>query len=276
MKNTKLTFIGCGNMACSLIGGLISNGHNPDAINGAEPDQDKSESISREYGIRILKENIEAIHSTDVVILAVKPQNLLAVVRQISEELTRSKPLLISIAAGIKISSIQKLIGDNYPVVRAMPNTPALIQTGASALYASPAVDKDQRILAEEILRAVGLAIWLDNENLMGAVTALSGSGPAYFFLIMECMGKAATKLGLSHEQARILTIETAFGAAKMALESKSDVGQLRRQVTSPGGTTEAALNILIDEEHIEEIFFKAMQAAKKRSEEIALEFGIT
>jgi len=276
MKNTKLTFIGCGNMGCSLIGGLISNGHNPDSINGAEPDQTKSESISKQYGIRVLNENIEAVHDTDIVILAIKPQNLLDVVRQISQELIRSKPLLISIAAGIQISSIQKHLGDNYPVVRVMPNTPALIQTGASALYASPAVENDQKILAEEIMRSVGLAIWLDKEELMDAVTALSGSGPAYFFLVMECMEKAATKLGLSREQARILTIETAFGAAKMALESKSDVGLLRQQVTSPGGTTEAALNVLIDKGEIEEVFFKALQAAKKRSEEIALEFGNT
>ncbi|NNE37301.1 MAG: pyrroline-5-carboxylate reductase, partial [Gammaproteobacteria bacterium] len=155
-----------------------------------------------------------------------------------------------------------------------MPNTPALIQTGASALFASPSVNEDQRDLAEEIMRAVGLTIWLEDESLMDTVTALSGSGPAYFFLVMECMQNAAIKLGLSQEDARLLTLETAFGAAKMALESKPDVATLRQQVTSPGGTTEAALRVLVDQGQLEALFFDAMNNAKKRSEELALEFG--
>jgi pyrroline-5-carboxylate reductase len=274
MKNTKISFIGCGNMGCSLIGGLIADGHNPAVIAGGEPDSEKAASIAWEYNIRVSNDNLQAIQDAEVIILSVKPQNLLEVIRDILPALSKTRPLLISIAAGIQTSSILHITGDDFPVVRAMPNTPALIQTGASALYASPGVSEDQRGLAEEIMRSVGLALWLDNESLLDSVTALSGSGPAYFFLVMECMQNAAIKLGLSQEHVRLLTLETAFGAAKMALESKTDVRELRRQVTSPGGTTQAALNVLIDEGQIESLFLKAMQEARKRSEELALEFG--
>lgn len=274
MKNTRLSFLGCGNMGRSLIGGLISNGHNPHGITGGEPDLEKGNSIKQELGIRISQNNVHAIKTAEVVILAVKPQNLLAVVEEISSELLQSRAMLISIAAGIQLSSIQKVVGNDYPLVRAMPNTPALIQTGASALYASQAVTEEQRALAEEIMRAVGLTIWLETEDLMDTVTALSGSGPAYFFLIMECIQNAAIKLGLSHDQARLLTLETAFGATKMALESKSDLSKLRQQVTSPGGTTQAALDVLLDQGKIEDLFYNAMHEAKKRSEELAIEFG--
>ena len=274
MKNTKISFIGCGNMGCSLIGGLIADGHNPAVITGGEPDSEKAGSIAREFNIRVSNDNSQAVKDAEVVILSVKPQNLLEVTRGILPSLSKSRPLLISIAAGIQTASILRITGDDFPVVRVMPNTPALIQTGASALYASPGVTEDQRALAEEIMRSVGLALWLDNESLLDSVTALSGSGPAYFFLVMECMQNAAIKLGLSHEHARLLTLETAFGAAKMALESKTDVKELRKQVTSPGGTTQAALNVLMDEGQIEALFLKAMQEARRRSEELALEFG--
>ncbi len=261
-------------MGCSLIGGLIADGHHPDAITGSEPDSKKAANIAGEYGIQIASDNLQACEDAELIILAIKPQNLLGVVNEIRPSILKTKPLLVSIAAGIQVQSIQKVIGNDYPIVRVMPNTPALIQTGASALYANPDVNADQRTLAEEVMRAVGLTIWLEDESPIDTVTALSGSGPAYFFLVMECMQKAAIELGLSHQHARLLTLETAFGAAKMALESKSDVATLRQQVTSPGGTTEAALDVLIDQGQLESLFFDAMKKAKSRSEELAREFG--
>ncbi len=274
MKNTKISFLGCGNMGCSLIGGLIADGHQPDVITGSEPDREKASSIAGEYTIRIANDNVQACTDAEVIILAVKPQNLLEVCKEIQPAIKQTSPLLVSIAAGIQVSSIQNIVGNDYPIVRVMPNTPALIQTGASALFASEGVNEDQRTLAEEIMRAVGLTIWLSDEHLMDSVTALSGSGPAYFFLVMECMQNAAIKLGLSSEHARLLTLETAFGAAKMALESKADVSTLRQQVTSPGGTTQVALKVLIEQGQLENLFYDAMNQAKKRSEELALEFG--
>jgi pyrroline-5-carboxylate reductase len=163
-------------------------------------------------------------------------------------------------------------VGENLAVVRAMPNTPALVQAGAAALIANKNVNAQQRDRAESIMRAVGNAVWLDDETKIDAVTALSGSGPAYFFLIMEVMERAAVKLGLDDEQARLLTLETAFGAAKMAMKSPDSPTILRQQVTSPGGTTESALKILLDGD-IEKLFSDALQAANNRSIELADEF---
>ena len=191
----------------------------------------------------------------------------------IAADLAQEKPLLISIAAGIQLSHLEQWAGEELAIVRSMPNTPALIQSGATALCANQFTSDTQRDLAEAIMRSVGLVLWLDDETLMDAVTALSGSGPAYYFLIMEVMEKAATQLGLSQEYARILTLQTAFGAAKMALESNHDAASLRKQVTSPGGTTEQALNVLL-EGGIEQLFDDALAAAKNRSIELAEEYG--
>ena len=269
MKNTKITFIGCGNMGRSLIGGLIANGHNRDVIRGGEKNGEQAEIISSQYNIQVNTDNCEAIENAEVVILALKPQVLLATLSAISDIIRAKRPLIISIAAGIRIKSLEKILGDKIAIVRVMPNTPALIQAGASSLIANHAVSEQQSELAEEIMRSVGLAVWLEDEELMDTVTALSGSGPAYFFLIMEVLEKAAVKLGLPVEQAKILTLETAFGAAKMALESEADAETLRKQVTSPGGTTEQAINVLTNGD-IEALFFDALSAAKKRSEQLA------
>jgi len=269
MKTTRITFIGCGNMGQSLIGGLIANGHEVSAVRGAEPDAGKRQAIHDLFAIEVYADNHQAIQDADVIVLAVKPQTLSATVSELSGQIRHSQ-LIISIAAGIRLATLGRLLGTEQPIVRVMPNTPALIRTGASALYANPAVTTGQKDLTKSIMRSVGLALWLDSEADMDTVTALSGSGPAYFFLVMEVLEKAAITLGLPVDQARLLTLETAFGAAKMALETDVDAATLRRQVTSPGGTTEQALKVLMEKGDIEQLFLEALSAAKHRSEELA------
>jgi len=273
MKNSNVTFIGCGNMGRSLIGGLIANGLSVNSITGTDLNAEQRQATASQYNIEVLEDNQQAIKDADVVVLAVKPQSMQDALESIKAPLSLEKPLLISIAAGIKLSDLGKWAGKDLAIVRAMPNTPALIQAGATALCANKYTSNTQRDLAETIMRSVGLALWLKDENLMDAVTALSGSGPAYYFLIMEVMEKAATQLGLPQEQARILTLQTAFGAAKMALESNHDAASLRKQVTSSGGTTEQALNVLMNGD-IEGLFREALEAAKKRSAELATSLG--
>jgi len=273
MKNSRISFIGCGNMGRSLIGGLIANGLSVNSITGADVNAEQRQTTASQYNIEVLEDNQQAIKDADVVVLAVKPQSMHETLESIKATLSLEKPLFISIAAGIKLSDLGKWAGGDLAIVRAMPNTPALIQAGATALCANQITSDAQRDLAEAIMRSVGLALWLDDESLMDTVTALSGSGPAYYFLIMEAMEKAATLLGLPQDQARILTLQTAFGAAKMALESTHDAESLRKQVTSPGGTTEQALNVLMNGD-IEGLFADALKAAQERSAELAISLG--
>ena len=273
MKKSRITFIGCGNMGRSLIGGLIANGLPKNFITGTDINAEQRQTTASQYNIEVLEDNQQAIKDADVVVLAVKPQSMKDTLNPIKETLSLGNPLLISIAAGIKLSHLGKWAGEDLAIVRVMPNTPALIQAGATALCANKHTSETQRDLAETIMRSVGLALWLDDETLMDTVTALSGSGPAYYFLIMEIMEKAASQLGLPQDQARILTLETAFGAAKMALESSDDAESLRKQVTSPGSTTEQALKVLIDG-GIEDLFRDALEAAQKRSAELAASLG--
>jgi len=274
MKNSRITFIGCGNMGRSLIGGLIANGLPVNSITGTDINAEQRQTAASQFNIEVLEDNRQAIKDTDVVVLAVKPQSMQDTLQGIKAALAQEKPLLISIAAGIQLSHLGQWAGEELAIVRTMPNTPAIIQAGATALCANRHTSETQRDLAETIMRSVGLALWLDDETLMDAVTALSGSGPAYYFLIMEVMEKAATQLGLSQEHARILTLQTAFGAAKMALESNQDTQTLRKQVTSPGGTTEQALKVLMDG-GIEDLFADALKAAQKRSAELATSLGV-
>lgn len=273
MENSRITFVGCGNMGQSLIGGLIANGLSVNAITGTDVNAEQRQKTASQYKIEVLEDNQQAIKDADIVVLAVKPQSMQDTLEPIKATLSLEKPLLISIAAGIQLSHLAKWAGEDLAIVRAMPNTPALIQVGATAIYANQHTSDKQRDLAETIMRSVGLALWLEDETLMDTVTALSGSGPAYYFLIMEAMEKAATQLGLAQNQARILTLQTAFGAAKMALESSHDAKSLRKQVTSPGGTTEQALNVLMNG-GIEELFREALEAAQKRSSELASSLG--
>lgn len=273
MDNKTIAFIGGGNMARSLIGGLIADGFPADRIRVAEPDAEQRGNLSATFGITVTGDNREAVADADGVVLAVKPQIIRDVATELAADLARSGAVVISIAAGIRESDLSRWLGDGLPVVRVMPNTPSLVQTGATALYANPATSAEQRSLAESLMRAVGLTCWLDDESQMNAVTAVSGSGPAYFFLFMESMEQAGADLGLPRETARLLTLQTALGAAKMALESADDVATLRRHVTSPGGTTEQAIQAFEDG-GLRELVEHALKAAADRAETLGNELG--
>jgi pyrroline-5-carboxylate reductase len=273
MENCNITFIGGGNMAQSLIGGLIADGFKAENIHVADPNTDNLNTLSERFSVNTYHNNAEACQQGNVVILAVKPQQLQPVVHELALD-WKSDQLLISIAAGIRLTDIARwLNADNAAIVRTMPNTPSLVQAGATALYANEHVTKAQHELAESILRSVGLAIWVTDEVQLDAVTALSGSGPAYFFLVMEAMEFAAIEMGLPAETARLLCLQTAFGASKMALESDETAAVLRHRVTSPGGTTERAIHELEDG-GLRGLFENALIAAALRSRELADQLG--
>ena len=272
MENLTIAFIGSGNIASSMIGGLITNGINPEKLIAADSDKAQQQLIADKYGIRVYDKNYDAAKEADVIVFAVKPQIMQQVVKEISKNIEVENKLILSIAAGIKLCSIENWLGQVTAIVRVMPNMPALIQAGASALYANSATLDKQKNAAETIMRSVGVATWLDSEEQMDAVTALSGSGPAYFFYFMELMENHAIEMGLNKEDAKLLTIETALGAAKMALLSSLDLKTLRKQVTSTGGTTEKALNIFMKGK-LDELVSNAMDAAKKHSIELSKSF---
>jgi pyrroline-5-carboxylate reductase len=266
-------FIGGGNMAASLIGGLQADGHPLERIRVADPSAERRHFLSTHFGLRA-EDNGEALAGeVDILVFAVKPQSMQAVARSLAARVQARKPLVISIAAGIRTADLSRWLGGYRTLVRAMPNTPALIQAGASGLYATPAVGDEQRGLAESVLRSAGITCWVDHEHLLDAITALSGSGPAYFFLLMEAMHAAGRKLGLDNETARLLTLQTAFGAAKMALESLDPPGTLRERVTSPGGTTEQALRVFA-EGKLPELVERALKAAAERGASLAADLG--
>ncbi len=269
MSRPSIAFIGAGNMAAALIGGLIADGTEPQRILATDPDAARREALAAEAGIQTLADNAEAAARADILVLAVKPQILEQVARELSEAVQRHRPLVISIAAGVRSDTLQRWLGRGVALVRSMPNTPAMLQTGATALYATPEVSAAQRDQAESVMRAVGLVQWVDDEALMDAVTALSGSGPAYFFLVIEAMQAAGERLGLPPDTARMLTLQTALGAARMAIDSSDPPAELRRKVTSPGGTTERAIG-QFEQDGLREIFARALSAARDRSIELS------
>lgn len=273
MNTPVIAIIGAGNMGASLIGGLIKNGHPVDRIIATDPSPEKRSHLTHTYGIKCLDDNLAAVSQANVVIFAVKPQVFESVASPLKAAVEKNRPLIISVAAGVRAASIQKWLGGHAAIVRVMPNTPALIGAGASALYANAEVSDDQHNIAESILRAVGITVWVNEENQMDAVTALSGSGPAYFFLILEALQEGAEELGLSAETAQMLAQQTALGAALMAIDSTHSPAELRKHVTSPGGTTEAAIGVL-EKSDLRNILKKALLAAKNRSEELANMLG--
>lgn len=272
MKNHTITFIGAGNMAHSLIGGLIADGFDPKKIWATNPLPEQLENL-KPLGIHTSQDNHVGAAHADIIIFAVKPQILKTVALELAEIINKKNSLVISIAAGVRETDLRRWLGNNCAIVRCMPNTPALVSSGATGLYANPHVTPEQKNLAESILRAVGITVWLDDETHLDTVTALSGSGPAYFFLMMEALENAAVNLGLPSETARLLTIQTALGAARMALESSHTVSELRQNVTSPGGTTERALQVL-EHGQLKSLFAEAVQAAQQRAIELAEVFG--
>ena len=269
MNDTRIGFIGGGNMAGALLHGLIEDGTPPARLLVAEPDAERRQRLAERFGIAVTADNAEVAANADLVVLAVKPQVLEAVARALAPHLEPRRPLCLSIAAGVRHGTLSQWLGGEVPLVRAMPNTPAMLRAGATGLYAPPEVSEAHRAAAEHVMRAVGLVIWVDDEALMDAVTAVSGSGPAYFFLFMEAMEAAARELGLDGDQARLLVRQTALGATRMALESELDLPDLRLGVTSPGGTTERAI-AAFEAGDLRGLVKRALTAARDRSLELS------
>lgn len=265
-------FIGAGNMASALVGGLLARGHLPEHLALADSQPSQLQGFN-ERSIFTTTDNAELVERADVLVLAVKPQVMAEVLKPLAAIVQKKQPIIISIAAGIPIASINRWLGGELAIVRAMPNTPALVQMGATGLYASERVSNEQRQQAEAILNAVGLTLWVQEERLIDSVTAVSGSGPAYFFYVMEAMIAAGCELGLDEKTARALTLQTALGAAQMAITADVTPAELRRRVTSPGGTTERAV-ATFDEADVKATFVKALSACAARGQELAQKLG--
>jgi len=262
-------------MAGSLIGGLISAGFSASNITVAEPDEIRRQKLSQQFNVYTSAEN-NATLNCEIIILAVKPQLLKTVCQQLDSSKV-SESLFISIAAGVKSTDINRWLNNNqnnnHAIVRCMPNTPALLQCGVSGLFSNELVTDKQKQQAEQIMQAVGIVIWVDNEEQLNAVTAVSGSGPAYFFLMMEAMQQAGEKLGLATDIAQQLVLQTALGAARMATESDLSPAELRQKVTSKGGTTEQAI-LSFQSADFQQIVLNALEAARNRSISLADELG--
>ena len=269
MKAQKIGFIGGGNMASSLISGLIASGHAPELLWVSDINPQALESLAANLGVQTTSDNLALAAAVDVLVLAVKPQGLKAVAENLAATIQQQQPLVVSIAAGISQTSLAKWLGTETAIVRCMPNTPALVLTGATGLHANGQVSSEQRDLAENIMRSVGIALWVNDEVDLDIVTAVSGSGPAYYFLLMEAMEKTAQAMGLDERTARLLVQQTALGAAKIALESEESPQQLRQRVTSPGGTTEQAI-ATFEQGGFAALVGQALQAARNRSIELS------
>jgi len=271
-NSTTIGFIGAGNMAYALISGLINNGFNAQNIKLSDTDAELLSQRQAEFNLEVFTDNTELASQCDVVVFAVKPQILSIVCKELQTHIDH-QPLMISIAAGVRATDINRWLGGNTAIVRTMPNTPALLGKGATGMMANAAVSDDQKTLAEQILGAVSECLWVEDEKMLDAVTALSGSGPAYFFLIIESMAKAGVALGLDEKTAEQLSVQTALGASMMASKGEDSAHELRAKVTSPNGTTQAAIESFQDQ-NFEMIVSHAMRAAFDRAREIGSELG--
>lgn len=268
-KKPHIVFIGAGNMASSIIGGLVANGYPATMITASAPSQEHLDAVSSQYKVNTTTNNHQAAAEADILVLAVKPQVLEAVCSDLISPLIDKTPLVISIAAGVETPHIEAWLGKALPIIRCMPNTPALVSQGASGLFANKQVSTEQRQQADEIFQAIGITEWITEEEQMHGITALSGSGPAYFFLMMEAFEDAAVKTGIPRDTARKLAIQTVLGAAEMAKQSELEPAQLKRNVMSPGGTTERAIKSF-EEGGIRSLFETSVRAAADRSKELA------
>jgi len=272
LQKQRVGFIGAGNMAQSLIGGLLAQGISASQLFATDPAEPCRKAVAAK-GITICESNMELVAAVDVVVVAVKPQVMADVLSPLGESAKRPMPLIISIAAGVNCDSMEKWLQHSAAIVRCMPNTPSLLREGATGLFANANVSEQQKEVAQSLLMAVGLAVWVDQEEQLDAVTAVSGSGPAYFFLMLEHMIAKGLALGLDQHTATQLAQQTALGAAKMSIESDVDLQELRRRVTSPNGTTEAAVNAFNDQDFAK-VVDNALQAAYDRSKSLTKELS--
>ncbi len=273
MHASTIAFIGGGNMATAMIGGLVAGGHPATEIRVAEPSSAVRKRLTTDHGVVAVDDAASAIAGAEAVVLAVKPQVLSEVCQALGPQLPAQPPLVISIAAGVRCADIARWLGRPAPLVRVMPNTPSLVGAGASALWAGAQTSAEQRAMAETIMRSAGTSVWVPDEGDLDAVTALSGSGPAYYFLIIEAMTDAGEQLGLARDTAMALARQTALGAARMAIESGEDVTTLRQRVSSPGGTTERGIASL-EQGGLRALVAQTLQAARQRAVELADEMG--
>jgi pyrroline-5-carboxylate reductase len=265
---STIAFIGGGNMARSLIGGLIAQGRAPSSIRVAEPVDALREALARDFGVQVFASAAEAAHGASTWLLAVKPQGMRAVCGELAHA-AASGPLVVSIAAGITSAQLDRWLGGGRAIVRAMPNTPSLIGQGVTGLFAPPAVNHAQRDETAALLRAGGPTAWIDDESLMDAVTAVSGSGPAYVFLLAEAMQAAAERQGLPVDVAALLVRQTLAGAAAMLAQADEPASVLRARVTSPNGTTQAAVETL-QAGGFEALLDRAIERATQRGRELS------
>lgn len=264
-----IAFLGGGNMARSLIGGLVARGADPARIHVAEPVQALRQALAADFGVQVCSEAPAAVEGAGLWVLAVKPQVMRGLCELLAPQAADGAPLVVSIAAGITVGSLCQWLGGAARVVRCMPNTPALLGAGVTGLFAGPGVDARQRAEAEAVLAAAGATVWIGDEPLMDSVTAVSGSGPAYVFLLAEAMQAAARHEGLDPQQARTLVVHTLLGAARMLAETGEEAAELRRRVTSPGGTTQAAIESF-QADGFEALVARAIHAARVRGAELA------
>jgi len=269
MTNRRLAILGAGNIGRALIGGLLRSGTRPEHLSVGEPVAAAREALARDLGITAGADNAAAVKGAAVVVLAVKPQDAAAVLTALAGHWGAPGPLLISVAAGLRVAALQAWCGPGVAVVRAMPNRPALVGAAATGLFAPPGVAAPQRATAEQILRSVGEVVWVPTEDALDVVTALSGSGPAYFFLLAELMAEAAEGLGLGGAAARRLAAATLHGAGLLAHGGDADLTRLRTEVASRGGTTEAAL-VVFEDAGLRAIVARALEAAALRGRELA------
>ena len=273
MENkTVIGFIGAGNMAYALIKGLLNNGFDANQINISDPNEELLRNRESELKVTTYSDNTSLLSNSDIIFFAVKPQVLSSVCLEL-KGVVKSKHLFVSIVAGIRSSDINRWLGGNFALIRTMPNTPALFQTGVTGLFANELVNNEQKSLVSSILSSVGECFWVDEEKLIDAITAISGSGPAYFFLLMESMKQAGMALGLDEETANSLSIQTAYGASLMANKTGKDSRTLRTEVTSPNGTTQSAIESFQDQ-NFEGIVANATRAAYDRARELSNELG--
>lgn len=273
MTTNTIAFIGGGNMASSIIGGLRASGWSANHIRVSDPSSNQRQKLKSDFQVQCFESNTDCIRDAEIIVLATKPQMLKEALKPISEPLSLTKPLVTSIAAGITGTDILKWIGSPLPLIRVMPNTPALVNRGVSAMFANQLCSDEHKKAADQIMGAVGKTVWVSSESDIDTVTGISGSGPAYFFKLMEIMIENAVRNGLTEEDAKILVIETAAGAAKLAGNSEQTPAILRKQVTSPAGTTEAAL-ISMESSGIDQVVSSGIDAAIERSRELAIMLG--
>jgi len=267
MESTNISLIGAGHMGRAVIGGLIKAGFDSDRLRVADPSEEQRRALGNEFGIVVETDNAEVASTADALIVAVKPQVIPTVLKSLVGTLPKNA-MAISVAAGVPLARLAELLGPQRALIRAMPNTPALYQAGVTGVIANARVSRAQRQLAEALLAALGTVVWIDDEALMDVVTAVSGSGPAYFFALTEALSRAAKQAGMPAETAERLARGTAYGAGVMLARSTHDAGDLRRRVTSPGGTTEAALHQL-QNGGLDRLIERAVTAAVRRGHEL-------